>query len=168
MRKIVLFSAVACIAFASAASALAANADSSAQPAAARARALDPEVGVKLPPKSLGPDEMKLENNEISEPQAGPGERAVIRSGCIFPYGNIRYRLYTGSSRVYTFRAVPTRRFDVVMRIDMPGVHRTVDRWYAGGTEALRVRTFVPRLPVTATIRGFGGSSGCFTFSATP
>jgi hypothetical protein len=167
MRKILLFSAVACIALASAASAPPASAEA-AQPAAAKARALDPETRVKLPPKSLGPNEMKLENNELSEPRTGQAARAVIRSGCILPFTYIRYRLVTGAPQVYTFRTVPTRGFDVVMRVDMPGVHRTVDRWYAGGTETLRVRTFVPRLPTTVTIRGYGRSSGCFTLAVTP
>lgn len=167
MRQNLLFSAVACLALASAASALPANADTAAQPASAKAIGLDPETRVKLPPTSLGPEKMDL-NNEIATPQAGPTPLAVGASGCILPYTYIKYKFYTGAPQVYTLRTTPTRRFDVVMRIDMSGVHKTVDRYWAGGTETYRIRTFVRNLPVNVIIRGFGSSSGCYTFTATP
>jgi hypothetical protein len=183
MRRIRLFSAVAWVAFASAASALpivpnearpngliamAANANAAAQPASAKARALDLETRVKVPLQSLGLEQLDLNNNEIVEPKAGSTPQAVIRSGCIFPFGFIKYKLVTGAPQVYRFSVTPTRRFDVVMRIDMPGVHKTVDRFFAGGTETYRVVTFVPRLPTTIVVRGFGASSGSYTFTATP
>jgi hypothetical protein len=163
-----MLSAVACLALATAAYSLPASADAGGQPASAKALGLDPDTRVKLPPPSLGPDKMELNNNEVSEPQAGPTQRSVVRGGCIFPFGSVKYRLFTGAPQIYTFKAIPTRNFDVVMRIDTSGVHKTVDRYFAGGTETYRIRTFVRNLPVTVVIKGFLGSSGCYTFAVTP
>ncbi len=84
------------------------------------------------------------------------------------PFTFIKYKLVFGAPQVYTFKTIPTRNFDVVMRIDTSGVHKTVDRYWAGGTETYRVRTFVRNLPVNVIIRGFGSSSGCYTFTLTP
>ena len=167
MRKNLLFSAVACLALASAALSLPANADAGGQPASAKARGLDPDTRVKLPPPSLGPDKMDL-NNELAAPQAGPSPLRVGASGCILPFTFIKYKLQFGAPQVYTFKTTPTRSFDVVMRIDTSGVHKTVDRYWAGGTETYRVRTFVRNLPVNVVIRGFGRSSGCYTFTLNP
>jgi hypothetical protein len=123
---------------------------------------------VKLPPPSLGHDKLDLKNNEVAEPQTGPTPQTVVRSSCVFPFTHIKYKLVTAAPLVYTFRVTPTHSFEVVMRIDMPGVHKTVDRYWAGGTETYRVVTFVPRLPVNVIIRGFGASSGCYALTATP
>src|SRR5262249_1389375 len=77
----------------------------------------DQDTRVKLPPPSLGPDKMELNNNEVAAPEAGPTPRSVIRGSCILPYGSVRYRLITAAPQIYTFRVLPSRNFDVVMRI---------------------------------------------------
>ena len=168
MCKKLLFSAVACLALASAALGPPANADAGGQPASAKARGLDPDTRVKLPPESLGPDQLDPDANELAGPQTGPAPQAVAGGGCILPFTALRYRLFTGAPQIYTFRAAPTRGFDVVMRIDMPGVHKTVDLRFAGGTETYRVQTFFRNLPVTVVISGYRGSFGCFNFAVTP
>lgn len=168
MRKNLLLSAVACLVLATAAVVPQASAGNGNQPPPAKAKGLDPDTRVKLPPKEIGPERLDLDNNEVSTSEAGPSARAVLRSGCILPRTFVKYKVFTGSPRVYTFKAIPSRGFDVVMRIDTSGVHKTVDRYYAGGNETYRIRTFVPNLPVNVVIRGFGNSSGCYALSVTP
>src|SRR5262245_51596100 len=58
-----------------------------------KAVGLIPDSRVKLPPPSLGPDKMELNNNEVAAPEAWPTPRSVIRGSCILPYGSVRYRL---------------------------------------------------------------------------
>jgi hypothetical protein len=75
--------------------------------------------------------------------------------------------LSTGSPRIHTFKAIPSRGFDVAMRIDMPGVHKTVDH---AGPAASRPSASRPSCGIgrSAWIRGFGKSSGCYVLSVTP
>ena len=164
MFKLCLVSAFALTLTAAAYPAGAAMTTSASPPA----RVEGSESTVKLSPPSVGPQSLKLENNELVTPSVGPSPKAVVRGGCIFPFGHITYRLFTGAPQLYRFSAAPTRGFDVVMRVDMPGVHRRVDRFFAGGTESLLVRTFLPSLPTTVTISGYLGSSGCFRLAVTP
>ena len=70
---------------------------------------------------------------------------------------------------IFRFATTPSRFFDVVMKLDFPGFHRTVDTFFAGGTERIDVRKNVaPRINGTVTISGFRGSFGCFVFNLTP
>src|SRR5215468_4937229 len=64
-----------------------ANADAAGQ-SGGKAVGLDQDTRVKLPPPSLGPDKMELNNNEVAAPEAGPTPRSVIRGSCILPYGS--------------------------------------------------------------------------------
>jgi hypothetical protein len=74
MRKNLLFSAVAFLALASAALAPDASAGNGNRPPA-KAKGLDPDTRVKLPPKEFGPERLDLDNNGVSTPQAGPSAR---------------------------------------------------------------------------------------------
>lgn len=95
-------------------------------------------------------------------------DRRSCPGGSILPNTFVGHGLITRSPRVCTFKAIPSRTFDVVMRIDMSDLHQTVDRYYAGGNEASRIRTFVPSLPVNVVIHDFGNSSDCYALSVTP
>ena len=111
----------------------------------------------------------ELENSINGMAEAGPKPEAVTRSGCIRPGGRVRIGIALFGTGVFRFVTTPERFFDVVMRLDFPGFHRTVDNFFAGGVERISVRKNVARqINGTVTISGFRGSFGCFVFRLTP
>lgn len=106
--------------------------------------------------------------NELVEPKGGVSPQAVYRSGCIFrPYQTLTYTLY--ARRIVLYRVVPSRFFDVTLRVNYVNLRSFYrDAYFAGGAESLRISGPVsPRL-VRVTIGGYRASTGCFAFSATP
>jgi hypothetical protein len=111
----------------------------------------------------------ELDNSINGMAEAGPSPQVVVRSGCIGPFGRVRIGVALFGKGVFRFVTTPSRFFDVVMKLDFPGFHRTVDNFFAGGIERIDVRKNVaPRINGTVTISGFRGSFGCFVFRLTP
>ena len=101
--------------------------------------------------------------------QHGPvGPQEVVSRGCISVLGERgAIHFFTAAGNNF-YSVTPSRFFDVVMTIKVSGFRGVkVDHFFAGGTERFSFR--VPRkLPVTVTISGFRGSTGCFFFDARP
>jgi hypothetical protein len=122
--------------------------------------------GAKLPADNSGELKTFPDPNELTD--VGPGPQAVFRNGCIFrPGGSVTINLRARGRVLY--RVVPSRFFDVTMRVTYAGLRSFfVDRFFAGGAESIRIQGPANFWPVRVRIAGFRGSTGCFAFSATP
>jgi hypothetical protein len=96
--------------------------------------------------------------------------KAVFRRGCIpFPGARRSFVVTIPPRRTTRYAVTPNRFFDVVLAVRSVGRVFRADRFFAGGTEVIRL--FNPnffRLSTRVTISGFRGSTGCWAFSATP
>lgn len=127
-----------------------------------------PSQGPKLPGNNS--DELKAFPDANESTEVGPGStpEAVFRSGCIFRPGQTVTISLNARNRVL-YRVVPSRFFDVTMRVNYVGLRSfPVDRFFAGGAESILIQGPARFWPVKVTIAGFRGSTGCFAFSATP
>lgn len=132
-----------------------------------------PEKGILLQGPKLPADNSRElltfpEPNDVTTPQAGATPQAVFRNGCIFfPGARVSFRL--NARNLVLYRVVPSRFFDVTMRVTYVGLRSFfVDRFFGGGAERILIRGPNFFWPVVVTIGGFRGSTGCFAFSATP
>ena len=140
-------------------------------PASAAETAIEvPNEGVTSQGPKLRSDDSEAipEPNDSTQLESGQRARAVFRNGCIrFPGGAVTIRL-TARGRVL-YRVVPSRFFDVTMRVTYLGLRSFfVDRFFAGGTESIRIQGPAGPRAVEVRIAGFRGSTGCFSFSAVP
>jgi hypothetical protein len=110
-----------------------------------------------------GPDDaQQAAQHGLVEPEE------IVSRGCITRPGQRgAIHFFTAAGNNF-YSATPSKFFDVVMTIKVSGYRAVrVDHFFAGGTERFSFR--VPRkLPVTVTISGFRGSTGCFFFDARP
>lgn len=146
---------------------------SSGQAATVGSAAVDPPGGGKLVPKQLGPENLDLDNSiEGGATSDRAAQRLFTRSGCIQPNRTITYQIYLDGKTTFTFKAKPDRRFDVVMRVAIPGISglpATIDRYFAGGTETLKVKkTVTRRIYGSVRISGYRNSGGCFQLRISP
>ena len=146
---------------------------SNGQAATAGSAAVDPPGGGKLVPKELGPENLDLDNGiegTVSADRAS--QRLFTRSGCIQPNRAITYRFSLNGKGTFTFKTTPDRFFDVVMRVAIPGISglpATIDCYFAGGAETLKVRKTVARsINGSVRISGFRNSGGCFNLRISP
>ncbi|MFO1152895.1 MAG: hypothetical protein U1E42_04380 [Rhodospirillales bacterium] len=137
-------------------------------PAAAETAVEVPEADIQSQEKQAVEDSGAVEDTGKAAETDLAKPEAVFANGCIaFPGQRAIVNLQARGTVLY--RVVPDRFFDVTLRV----VYRNlrgffVDRFFAGGTESIRVRGPVGFWPVRVTIAGFRGSTGCFAFSATP
>ncbi len=130
----------------------------------------EPEASVQGQDKLPGDTGGVLKGSPGESLEVDPTKpEAVFGSGCIArPGGRVVFNLRARGT--VTYRVVPTRYFDVTLQVTYVGLRSfpVVDNRWAGGAEGLKV--FGPNVwrPVRVTIGGYRGSTGCFTFSATP
>ena len=144
---------------------------SGAQAATEGLTLVDPPSGGKLVPEQLGPEHLNLDNSIEGGATANKAaQRLFTRSGCILPGRVITYNVFLDGRTTFTFKTTPDRFFDVVMKVTFPGFFtRTVDRFFAGGTETLKVKKTVNgRAFGTVRISGFRNSGGCFNLRISP
>ena len=125
---------------------------------------------VKLPPQSLGPDNFdELSNGAETEASGGVRPAAVSYGACILPFTKVKYSIALNGKGTFRFVTTPARKFDVVMAVDFPTLHRRVDQYFAGGAESYGiVKSFASKVVGKVTISGAGGSYGCFILKITP
>lgn len=126
-----------------------------------------PGNGPKQPAEGGG-----VTNDDDGAEADGAQPEAVYATGCIPRAGATRVLNLTarGPGNIL-YRVVPSRYFDVTMRVVYYGRCRGSfyrDQRFAGGTESVLVRSPAGACPVRVTIGGYRGSTGCFNFSATP
>jgi hypothetical protein len=120
--------------------------------------------------KSLPAPDTDLKALPQANAESAVNPKAVFRRGCIpFPGARRSFVVTIPPRRTTRYAVTPNRFFDVVLAVRSGGRLFRADRFFAGGTEVIRL--FNPnffRISTRVTISGFRGSTGCWAFSATP